>query len=150
MRRFASAAFGAVAVAMGSAMPVSAGLSGDYTLAFYSFPTHEKTATQCVTFTNTGGILGFPDSGTWDSSTVADWGGNFVVDGKMLRWYGTAEGGAEVTNFYNKIKNDVPGKGGFDDWYPSAPPITANNDGITTMRPGCRAHQPKHFGDPTR
>ncbi|HLY06334.1 MAG TPA: hypothetical protein VKR31_11360 [Rhizomicrobium sp.] len=146
MNLFASAALGALALI--SAAPALAGFSGEYTMVFYSGPTHEKTGTECVTFTNTGNILGFPDSGTWTSSTLSGWGGNFVVDGKTLRWYGTLQEATAATNAYNKIKNDVPGMGGFDEWNVSNSPITAVNDGTQRLRPGCRSHQPKHFGSP--
>ena len=147
MRRFTRAAVGAFAAVL--ALPASAGFSGEYTIVFYSGPTHERTGSECVTFTNTGNILGFPDSGTWNSSTVGDWAGNFIADGNVLRWYGTYSHGTGATNAYNKIINDVPGSGGFDEWNVSPAPITAVNDGTQRLKRGCRSHQPKHFGDPT-
>ncbi|HLY06333.1 MAG TPA: hypothetical protein VKR31_11355 [Rhizomicrobium sp.] len=145
---FASAALGAAALI--SAAPASAGFSGEYTIVVFSGPTHEKTASYCLTFTNTGNIQDFPDSGTWQAQGDPYWGGNFVVDGNVLRWYGTTSNATEVMNFYNTIKDDVPGRGGFDDWFVSAPPITAIDDGTQRLRPGCRSHLPRHFGDPTR
>jgi hypothetical protein len=148
MRRFACAALGAVAQI--SALPASAGFSGDYTIIFYSGPAHHKTGKECVTFTNTGNIVGFPDSGTWTSSTLSGWGGNFVVDGKILRWYGTFQEATAATSTYNRIENDIPGRGGFDEWNVSTPPITAVNDGTTSLRPGCKVHQVRHSGSPTR
>jgi len=120
--------------------------SGTYSVTFYNGPSHSVGSTQCIDFTSTGGVLGFTDSGTWDSSTFSGWGGNYVVDGKELRWYGTYDSGADVTNFYNKYKRKTgPGAGGFDEWTVSAPPITAVGDGITTMTSGCTAsvHRPQ-------
>jgi hypothetical protein len=68
----------------------------------------------------------------------------------LLRWYGTLFNGKQVTNSHNNIKNDVPGRGGFDVWNVSAPPITPVDDGTARLKAGCRTHQPKHSGDPTR
>jgi hypothetical protein len=140
MKHFACAMLGFVASTLVSAATAVAGLNGDYTLIFYSGPSHQKSASYCITFTNTGTIDSFPDSGTWEQSGDSGWGGNFVVDGNVLRWYGTYSNGTGATNFYNKIKNDIPGKGGFDEWNVSAPPITAVVDGITRLKAGCRPH----------
>lgn len=137
MTRLAGLSLGAVMLPLISALPSAAGLSGDYTVTFYDGPSHQKTNSLCITFTNTGDILGFPDSGTWAVSNDSGIGGNFVVDGKRLRWYGTGENGSEVLNFYNTIRNDVPGRGGFDDWQEGAPPITPFGDGTTKMSAGC-------------
>jgi hypothetical protein len=124
--------------------PATALFSGTYTVTFYIGPSHTQENSQCVTFTNTGGIAGFPDSGTFDSSTYADWGGNFVVDGKDLRWYGIFDDGSGewkgVTDAHNRIKSGVPAiRGGFDEWDVSPPPINAESDGITKLIAGCGA-----------
>jgi hypothetical protein len=133
---------GAVTLPLIAAVPAVAGLSGNYTVTFYDGPGHEKNSSICVTFTNTGNILGFPDSGTWVEYEDSGVGGNFVVDGNKLRWYGTA--GSEVLNFYNTIKDDVPGTGGYDAWAESAPPITPYGDGITKMKAGCKTPSHSH------
>ncbi|HEX3430723.1 MAG TPA: hypothetical protein VHT03_07535 [Rhizomicrobium sp.] len=136
MKRLTGLIVGAIALSLLSAVPTAAGLSGDYAITFLSGPQRQNIMGGCVTFTNTGGILGFPDSGTWVLNIYPDWSGNFVVDRTRLRWYGTYNGGTVMTNLYNRIENDVPGNGGFDQWQASTPP-TALYDGITKMRPGC-------------
>jgi hypothetical protein len=132
-----------------AAAPAAASFSGTYTVTFYIGPSHTKMNSQCVTFTNTGNVAGFPDSGTFASSTFADWGGNFVVDGRDLRWYSTFDDGSGrwkgVVNAHSRIKNDVPAtRGGFDEWDDSEPPINPESDGITKLVAGCGA--PIHHG----
>jgi hypothetical protein len=136
MKHITRLILGAAMLPLVSTAPAAAGLSGDYTLKVFSGPSHQHSASICIVFTNTGNIDGFPDSGTWAVYEGATTGGNFVVDGNMLRWYGTVSPGTEVLNFYNRIKSDVPGRGGFDDWRVSSPPITAIDDGTTRMKAG--------------
>ena len=132
---------GAVALPLLAAAPAVGNFSGTYTAKFYLGPSNVYTNSECITFTSTGSIAGFPDSGTWDSSTYTNgWGGNFVVDGRDLRWYGTYNSNAGTTSAHNKIKNGVPaGKGGIDDFIPTVPPVTANDSGILKMVAGCSA-----------
>ena len=119
------------------ASPASASFSGTYSVTFFGGPTHVEGSTQCLTFTQTSDVLGFPDSGTWDSSTFGDWGGSYIVDGKDLRIFGTYAGGTGVTNLHIKIKSGSPrGKGGFDEWDVGDPP-TPVDDGIFTLTAGC-------------
>ena len=128
------------AVTLLSAAPAGANFSGSYTAKFYLGPSHTYSNSECITFTNDGSILGFPDSGTWSSSTyVNGWGGNFVVDGNDLRWYGTYDNNSGTTSAHGKLKNGIPGKGGLDDFIPSTPPITPNGSGIYKMTAGCTA-----------
>jgi hypothetical protein len=54
--------------------------AGEYTVTFYIGPSHTAGATQCIAFTRTGGVAGFPDSGTMVSPTFSGWGGNYVYD----------------------------------------------------------------------
>ena len=80
-------------------------------------------------------MLGFPDSGTWTSTTFDDWGGTFIVDGKDLRFYGTYLGGGRATNFHIKINDGILGaKGGFDEWVVGDPP-SPTEDGEFTLKP---------------
>ena len=129
------AALIALTLSLPPAIPAMAGFSGDYTIYFHEGPTHERAGSYCMTFTNTANIDGFPDSGTWtapDNST-----GNFVVDGKMLRWYGYQANGDPFISGYNTIRNDVPGKGGYELWLPDRPP-TPDGDGTTNMKARCQ------------
>ncbi len=155
MRR--SLFFSAVAAAplLLSAVPASAGkFHGQYMLTYFGGPTHVETAQQCLDFTNTGNVLGFADSGTWDSPTFSGWGGNFVMDHGTLRFYGTFNSGASVTNHYaTKDKGMKTMSGGFDDWAASAPPIEPVNDGTISLVKGCtkNAHPPiRQSASPTR
>jgi hypothetical protein len=136
---------------VGSAGSASAAskLTGAYTLTYLSGPSHTASATQCVVFTNNSGIVGFKNSGTWVASTFAGFGGNFVVDGKDLRFYGTYSGGAGVVA-HHAAKSGSGYKGGFDDFAVSGP--TANNDGNITLTKGCTAVVATHaaHASPTR
>ena len=127
MKRLVSAVL--VALPLLSAVPAWANFSGEYTLVFLSGPQHYKSASYCMVFINTGSIYGFPNSDTWQERDSADWGGNFVVDGNTLRWYGTIAGGTEVMNFYNNLNGSDPGKGGFDDWFLSYDLLRADGRG---------------------
>ncbi len=125
------------------AVPAFAGaFSGDYTVTYLSGPSHVVTASQCLVFTHTGSILGFPNSGTWYSTTFGGWGGNYIADHGSLRFYGTYNNGGSVTDHYAQLSKVVGGPitgKGFDDWTVSAPPITAFNDGTITLTAGCAA-----------
>jgi hypothetical protein len=90
-----------------------------------------------VVFTATNNILGFPDSGTWDVPIFeGSFHGNYIHDGTVLRWYGTA---ASVTfAFSNRTKaNGRLARGGYDAWGYIDGVLTAAGDGITTAKPGC-------------
>jgi hypothetical protein len=144
MKLIARVILGATTLALIAATPAVAGFSGNWTLEVYSGQTHSHNVNLCMVFTNTGNIDGFPDSGTWAQYESPTFGGNFIVDGNTLRWYGTAYAGAEAVNFYNHIENGVPGGGGFDDWYVSSPPITPLNDGVTRLKAGFHRCGPLH------
>jgi hypothetical protein len=130
-------------------VPASAKLSGYYTLTFLGGPSHGSVASQCLLFTHeSGGILGFTDAGTFTSPTYPGWKGNYIVDSGMLRAYGTFGSGLGIINFYASLKS---GKGGFDDWLASLPPIAAANDGEVTLDIGCSDHPARsNSPDPTR
>ena len=126
------------------ASPASASFSGTYSLTFFLGAAHQQGSTQCVTFTHTGGVLDFSNSGTWNSSTFGDWGGSYVVDKKDLRIYGTYGAGTGVTNFHIKFKSGSPqGSGGFDEWDVGDPPSPVG-DGIFTLAAGCARTQGNH------
>jgi hypothetical protein len=138
--------------AAAAATAFASGFSGTYTISYLSGPSHTLTAQQCLTFTQTSNVLGFPNSGTWNSSTFSGWGGNFIVDGTDMRFYGTFGGGTGVTNHYASLKNGVLNGKGFDDWAVSAPPITASNDGKIKFKLGCslaRSETLSGSGSPT-
>ena len=123
---------------------------GSYSLSYLSGPSHTLTATQCLVFT-AGSIGGFPHSGTWVATTFAGFAGNWIQDGKDLRFYGTFGGGGGVIAHHVNVTKKTPYKGGFDDFPPSAPP-TYSNDGQVTLTPGCALAVRGGSGgaDPTR
>jgi hypothetical protein len=115
------------------ATPAAAGFKpGQYTLTLFSGPDHQALSPSCVTFVKTGGVVGFKSSGTWSvGDTIA---GNYVADGKDLRWYGVRTGTQIALNFHTDVKS---GNGGFDLWLFSDAPITAGDDGTLTLTKGC-------------
>jgi hypothetical protein len=127
------------------ATQASANFSGSYTLRFYLGSDHTRGAKQCVVFTQTGDVLGFPDSGTWDMPSFDGYlQGFFVVDHQHLRFYASHDSGYAI-NFYIKIKDGSLGrKGGFDDWRASDPPLPVD-DGIFTLKvtTGCESQGPR-------
>jgi hypothetical protein len=109
-------------------------LKGSYTVSYFSGPSHSLSGTQCLVFTPTGGIVGFPNSGTWVATTFSGFGGNFVVDGADVRFYGTFGGGTGIVAHHGKGKVV---SGGFDDFSGTSGGATAANDGNMTLVKGC-------------
>ena len=134
-----------------AALPATAEFkAGEYTISFYAGPSHTFTNSHCLSFTRTGDIVGFRDSGTWLALTYSGWGGDYVVDNNHLRFYSTYSRGAGVINGYVKISTTA---GGFDSWEAGAPPPTPINEGEITLTAGCADSlkmRRKTTGDPTR
>lgn len=130
---------GVMLVSLGSAGTASAvpPFSGSYTITYLSGPSHTATGTQCLVFTQTGSIDGFPNSGTWVATTFSGFSGNFVYDGSDLRFYGEFSGGSGVIAHHVKRATSTTLKGGFDDF--GDPGTGAANDGRITLKKGCTA-----------
>lgn len=127
------ALIGALSVAASATAANTGGFkAGSYTMQLFSGPDHQGLNPTCITFVKTSGVVGFKNSGTWSvGDTIA---GNYVADGKDLRWYGVRTGTQIALDFHADIKS---GKGGFDLWFFSDPPITAGDDGTVTLTKGC-------------
>jgi hypothetical protein len=108
-------------------------LRGQFTVHYFSGPTHAEANSACVIFTQTGGIDGFPDSGTWKVKQFG--GGNFVVDGNVIRFYGTYDKDAKVINHQVDATTMT---GSYDAWNRSAIPVTPVGDGTLQVQAGCQ------------
>ncbi|HEX4860903.1 MAG TPA: hypothetical protein VFV07_06675 [Rhizomicrobium sp.] len=112
-------------------------LQGKYTVTYFSGPTHAESDQVCVTFVQTGGVAGFPDSGTWSARKLSkDLGGNFTVDGNVIRFYATYNDGTNVLNHY-AIASGTSATGGYDQWDRSVSPLAPIADGTIQMIRGC-------------
>jgi hypothetical protein len=128
-----AAILGAISIAAFTAPAGAVGFRpGQYTVTLFSGPDHQALNPFCVTFVKTGGVVGFRSSGTWSVGDLI--AGNYVADGKDLRWYGVRTGTQIALNFHTDLKS---GKGGFDLWLFSDSPITADDDGTLTLTGGC-------------
>jgi hypothetical protein len=134
-----------VAVLTLSAAPAFA----QWTITYKNGPSHTKGGSQCISFT-AGNILNFPSSGTWTSSTFP-YGGNWVVDGKDLRFYGSYNSNGDFIahhGVYNASKGTY--SGGYDEF---ASDLTPQDDGTFTMKDtGCTAAKvsPHNSNSPTK
>ena len=63
--------------------PAVGKFQGSYNITFFEDPTFQNLGTECVVFTNTGTILGFPNSGTLQVAGQ-DWEGTWYVNGDEL------------------------------------------------------------------
>jgi hypothetical protein len=108
-------------------------LRGRFTVHYFSGPTHAETSTMCVSFSQTGDIAGFPDSGTWKVKKFGS--GNFVVDGNVIRFYGTYDKGLKEINHQLDATSMT---GSYDVWNVSAFPVTAIDDGTIQVQAGCQ------------
>lgn len=113
MKKWTMCLLMAVAVtAMGfgfaSAAPV---VNGSFNVTFYSEPNHAPSATRCVTFTKTGGILNEPLSGTWSSPTLG--GGEWIQEGDYFKWYGPQDGAVIMTSGFGTYYTNGQGAGEF-------------------------------------
>ena len=108
-------------------------LRGQFTVHYFSGPTHAESNSVCVIFTQTGDIAGFPDSGTWKVKQFG--GGNFVVDGNTIRFYGTY---GKDTKVINHQVDATTMTGSYDAWNRSAIPVTPVDDGTLQVQAGCQ------------
>lgn len=124
----------------GSALSPASGAAffkGKYTVTYFSGPNHTESDQVCVAFTHAGGVAGFPDSGTWTARKLAkDLGGNFTVDGGVLRFYAAYDNGLSVLNHF-AVMTGTTGAGGFDQWDRSVSPPAPIADGTIQIVKGC-------------
>ena len=74
-----------------SVLPAVPKLAGSYNITGYVEPTLGGPYTWCFDFTNTGTVLGFPNSGTWNvPSYSAGWTGEWYVTGDEIIMHGVA------------------------------------------------------------
>ena len=68
-------------------------LTGSYNITAYLEPSLGSPYTWCFDFTNTGTVLGFSNSGTWNvPSYTAGWNGEWYVNGDEVIIHGVAAG----------------------------------------------------------
>ncbi|HUA15973.1 MAG TPA: hypothetical protein VMG31_11790 [Verrucomicrobiae bacterium] len=66
-------------------------LSGAFNITGYKEPSLQNPFTYCFEFTNTGTVLGFPNSGTWSVPSYAPgWFGEWYANGDELVMSGVA------------------------------------------------------------
>jgi len=87
------------ALLLGSASVLAQTVSGSWEVTFYLNPSRSTGATQCVVYTQTGGITGEPISGTWLSTTFPGWNGQWIVKGDHLQWYGFTDTGLATSEY---------------------------------------------------
>jgi len=110
---------------------------GKYTITYFSGPNHTESDQVCASFVHTGGIAGFPDSGTWSARKLAkDLGGNFTVDQGVVRFYATYKAGTSVLDHFAAMTGTA-GAGGFDQWDRSVSPLAPIADGTIQIAKGC-------------
>jgi hypothetical protein len=107
---------------------------GAFTVSYFNGPSHTLEGSVCVVFTHTGGVLGFPDSGTWAANSFGE-GGNFVVDQGILRFYGPVIENVYLIDHYAPVP-DKSTSGTYDQWIVTNP-LTAQRDGTFAMNKGC-------------
>ena len=91
-----------ISVTMLSAVPK---FSGSYNIAGYKEPTLGGPYTWCFDFTNTGGVLGFTNSGTWNvPGYTSGWSGEWYVTGDEIIMHGVAAG-TYIFSYKGRIVN---------------------------------------------
>ena len=129
--------------------------SGEYLITYYN-TSGSETAEQCL-YSTSDPPFG-TDSGYWYATSFSGFGGNWIVEGKDLRFYGgygySSSAGTYsgyVTQQGKIAKKGVKTKGyGFDDFSDT---LYASNDGTYTLESdaSCDDHVVRHHGvDPTR
>lgn len=111
-------------------------------LAGLSVPAHAKTFSgnytvtiapnsYCLTFTNTSGVSGYRNSGTW-STPFTDFSGYFVVSQGKLYFYGNWG----IPENFISAESKLGTSAGFWTVF-TYPLISPGNAGTFTMTPGC-------------
>jgi len=66
---------------------------GSYNITAYEEPSLGSFYTWCFVFTNTGGVLGYSNSGTWTVPSYSlGWSGTYYVTGDEVIIHGVADG----------------------------------------------------------
>lgn len=139
MTRFPTIAAALLALGGAALSPASGAVffHGKYTVTYFSGPNHTESDQLCVAFAHTGGVAGFADSGTWTARKLAkDLGGNFTVDGGVVRFYAAYDNGMSVLNHFAAMTG-ATGAGGFDQWDRSVSPPAPIADGTIQIVKGC-------------
>ncbi|HTS36545.1 MAG TPA: hypothetical protein VMH04_12790 [Candidatus Solibacter sp.] len=83
----------AVSLSAFAANPPIPKFTGSWNITGYLEPGLTSPYTYCFDFTNTGGVLGFTNSGTWNvPSYSAGWSGEWYVNGDEIIIHGVAAG----------------------------------------------------------
>lgn len=97
------------------AVPSSA-VVGQWNVIFYLEPGLSTGATQGICFSS---------DGTWVSTTVAGWNGDWFLKGDRFRWYGDV--GSLATGEFGQFISNTQSAGEFAHWrVPGTPPVTSS------------------------
>jgi hypothetical protein len=124
----------ATAILVGSASSAMAAkpYNGNYTLSFFIDPGSNPGSSYCLALTQTGGVNGFTNSGTWTDTEGYGFSGNFLADGKSFHLVFVVSPFGDAVDLIGKAAK-AP-SGGFDDWFANS---YLADSGTFTLVPGC-------------
>lgn len=135
------------AVAAGPPIPK---FQGSFNITGYLEPTLGSPYTWCFDFTNTGTVLGFANSGTWNvPSYTSGWFGEWYVDGDELIIHGSAAS-TFIFSWKGRIVNATKIAGRQVEFFIDGSTDTAGTFYGTKITGACPAAAASKTGDPAK
>jgi hypothetical protein len=87
-------------------------LGGAFNVTFYVEPTLAANAVYCYQFTTSGGVLGYPVSGTWSVPSFSEWSGDWYQVGDEIIMDSVFDG-TDVLTYKGRLLNSTRIEGRF-------------------------------------
>jgi len=124
--------------------------TGSFNITGYLEPSLGSPYTYCFDFTNTGTVLGFSNSGTWNvPSYSAGWFGEWYVDGDEIIIHGVADG-TFLFSWKGSLQNATKIAGRQVEFFITGATDTAGTFSGTKITGSCPAAVSTKTGDPAR
>ena len=133
-----------------SAANASAKLAGSFNLTFNGEPSLVYLSTWCFDFTTTGGVLGFPNSGTWNVPSYSfGWSGEWYQNGDEVIFYGVADG-TYIFSWTGRLLTTDKASGRFAEFFIDGGTDFAGTFYATKVSGSCSAINSHPQSDPLR
>ena len=140
----------AVSVPTFAAQPPIPNFGGSFNITGYLEPTLGGAYTWCFNFTNTGTILGFPNSGTWNVPSYSPgWFGTWYRDGDEIILHGVADG-TFIFSWKGRLLNSSHIAGRQVEFFIDGSTDTAGTFSGSKVSAGCPAALSAKAGDPAK
>jgi hypothetical protein len=129
--------------------PLIPNIGGSYNITGYKEPNLNGAYTYCINFTNTGTVLGFSNSGTWNVPSYGDWSGEWYRNGDEIIMHGVAAG-VYIFSSKGRLLNGNKISGRQVEFFIDGSTDTAGTFYGSKITGSCAAARSGKAGDPAR